>query len=148
MKKAIFVLLVACLPCFAKNKIAFFTVKSNDPTYSMEIILDSKAEGDYADKGKYRVVALSSALPGGDWKWIDLNEVRFNADNSIDLVPANPADVKNAAQLMVLVGSDPGVAAEVGDSRRRTSVVATRGAHAAIRFVAADARRRSGATPS
>lgn len=32
MKRAIFVLLVACLPCSAKNKITFFTVKTNDPT--------------------------------------------------------------------------------------------------------------------
>jgi hypothetical protein len=109
MKKVIFVLLVACLPCSAKNKITFFNVKTNDPTFSMEIILDSKADGDYADKSKYRVVALSSSLPGGEWKWVDLAEVRFNGDNSIDLVPRNPADVKNAAQLMVLVGADPGV---------------------------------------
>jgi hypothetical protein len=109
MKKTILVLLIACSPCSAKNKITFFNVKTNDTTYSMEIILDSKAEGDYADKSKYRVVALSSSLPGGEWQWVDLTDVRFNADNSIDLVPRNAADVQNAAQLMVLVGAEPGV---------------------------------------
>jgi len=109
MKKIIFALIFVGLPCFAKNKITFFNVKTNDPTFSMEIILDSKPEGDYADRGKYRVVALSSSLPGGEWKWVDLSEVRFNADNSIDLVPKNPVDVQNAAQLMVLVGTNPGV---------------------------------------
>ena len=50
----------------AEKKFAFFTVKTNDPTYTMEIVLDIKAEVDYANKSKYRVVALSQHYPVGN----------------------------------------------------------------------------------
>lgn len=111
MKKAIFSCLIAvlsALPVHAKNKVSFFNV--NPKTFSMEVVLDSEPEGDYAVAAKYRVVALSSALPGGDWKWIDLSNVEIKqAENLIILTPTNPAEVKNAAQLMLLVGNEPGI---------------------------------------
>jgi hypothetical protein len=109
MKKVLFVLLVACLPCSAKNKIVFFTVKTNDPTFTMEVILDSKAQGDYAEASKYRVVALTAPPPAGEWKWVDLKEVKFNSDQSLDLVPKDPDRVKTATQVMIMVGTEPGV---------------------------------------
>jgi hypothetical protein len=92
----------------AKNKVAFLNVAS--PDYHIEVILDSAPTGDYLDKTKYRVVSLTSNLPGGEWKWIGLSEVRISPGNSrIILIPEIPADVQNAAQLMLLVGSEPGV---------------------------------------
>lgn len=109
MKKLICVLLLASGLCQAKSKVVFFNVKTGDPGYTMEVVLDGKPEGDYADKTKYRVVALSSWLPGGEWKWIDVANVKINADNTVDITPTNPAEVKGASQLMLLVGSDPGV---------------------------------------
>jgi hypothetical protein len=102
-------LLLVSASCEAKNKVAFFNVKQNDPQYSLEIVLDSKPAGDYADKSKYRIVALTSSSPGGDWKWIEIANVTINNDNTVDITPANPNDVKQAAKLMLLVGSDPGV---------------------------------------
>jgi hypothetical protein len=109
MRKLIFILLLVCAPCQAKNKVVFFNVKIGDPSFSMEVVLDGKPEGDYADKTKYRVIALSSSLPGGTWKWIDIADLKIKPDNTIDITPTNAVDVKGAAQLMLMVGSDPGV---------------------------------------
>jgi len=111
MRKILFVILaVASAWCSTKNKVTFFNVDEKNQRYRMEVILDSAPKGDYLDKNKYRVVALSSSLPGGEWKWIDLSDVEIKAkENLISLTPANPADVKSAAQLMLLVGNDPGV---------------------------------------
>jgi hypothetical protein len=94
----------------AQTKVAFFIVKTGDPTSSMRVVLDGPPVGDFADSSKYRVVALNSSLPGGQWKWIDLASVKINVDNTVDLIPVNATEVKGAAQLQLLVGSMPGVA--------------------------------------
>ena len=92
----------------AKNKVAFLNVAS--PDFHNEVILDSAPTGDYLDKNKYRVVSLTSNLPGGEWKWIALSDVRIVPGNArVILIPEVPADVEKAAQLMLLVGSEPGV---------------------------------------
>jgi hypothetical protein len=92
----------------AKNKVAFLNVAS--PDFHIEVILDSAPAGDYLDKTKYRVVSLTSSLPGGEWMWIALADVKIVPGNSrIILTPEVPADVAKAAQLMLLVGSEPGV---------------------------------------
>jgi hypothetical protein len=108
MKMILLMLLIVTAQCAAKNKVSFFNVDEKGKKYVMEVVLDSKPEGDYSDQTKYRVVALSSSLPGGEWKWVDLTAVEIK-DTIIRLTPRNPLEVKNAAQLMLLVGSDPGV---------------------------------------
>jgi len=94
--------------CSAQNKVVFLNVAS--PDYHIEVILDGPPTGDFLDKTKYRVVSLTSNLPGGEWKWIGLSDVRISPTSArIILVPEAPADVKKAAQLMLLVGNKPGV---------------------------------------
>ena len=105
---AVLFLLAAATFASAKNKVAFLNVAS--PDYHIEVILDGAPAGDYLDKAKYRVVSLTSNLPGGEWKWIALSEVRIVPGNArIILIPEVPGDVQKAAQLMLLVGSEPGV---------------------------------------
>ncbi|MGD0586746.1 MAG: hypothetical protein ABSA86_13415 [Oryzomonas sp.] len=109
MRKLILILLLTCIPCQAKNKVAYFNVKEHDPKSTLEVVLDSKPEADYADKTKYKVVSLSSLWPGGRWKAIEIVEVKINGDNTVDITPADPSEIKQAAKLMLLVGNDPGV---------------------------------------
>lgn len=111
MKRLMFIILTAASAyCATKNKVTFFTVDEHAQKFIMNVVLDTPPQGDYLDKSKYRVVALTSALPGGEWKWVDLSDVQIQADqNLIILTPTTPTNVKVAAQLMLLVGTDPGV---------------------------------------
>lgn len=110
MKRYLLILLALSPLCSAKTKVTFFNVDTKNDKYVMEVVLDSAPAGDYLDKSKYRVVALTSSLPGGEWKWIDLTDVSIDSSQQlVTLTPANPSDVKNAAKLMLLIGNDPGV---------------------------------------
>jgi len=112
MKKALALaaLVSLCSSCRAQNKVTFFNIKQNDPQYSIEIILDGAPTGNYATSSNYRIAVKSSASPDATWRLIDLSSVTINVDqHMVDIVPKHPEDIKQAPQLMLMVGDNPGV---------------------------------------
>jgi hypothetical protein len=106
--KHITILLVLTFSCLAKNKVTFLNV---DPkTQNVEVVLDTAPAGDYLNPGQYHLVGSSSALPGGELRWIALAGVNIQPGNTIvTLVPRNPADIAGAKQLTLFVASEPAV---------------------------------------
>jgi hypothetical protein len=92
----------------AKTKVVFLNV---DPrTQNVEVVLDNAASGDYLDSSQYHLVGMNSILPNGELHWIALSSVQIDPSKKIvTLIPQNPADVKNAKQLMLFVASEPAV---------------------------------------
>jgi hypothetical protein len=108
MMKRITVFLVLAMAGFGKNKVTFLNV---DPkTQNIEVVLDSAPAGDYLNPSQYHLVGSSSALPGGELRWITLASVNIQPNNTIvTLVPQNPADIAGAKQLTLFVASEPAV---------------------------------------
>jgi hypothetical protein len=109
MRKLIFILLLTCASCQAKNKVIFFNVVQHDPKCTLEAVLDSKPEADYADKTKYRLITYSSLWPDDLWKGIKIADVKINGDNTVCITPADQNEINQAEKLMLQVGNDPGV---------------------------------------
>jgi hypothetical protein len=112
MRGWVALLLLAGAVWAAKNKVVFLHVEPS--TGIVEVVLDGPPTGDFLDPTKYRLVAVTSSLPGAGFQAVDIQKVEFVLDKGkpttlVDLTPAKPDDVKGASQILLLVGSDPAV---------------------------------------